>query len=81
MVGGVVPWSSKDRIEAKRAPRRSAFSIAMWTKMSLPVRSGVSENELEEIKYLIFLFLRSDVQAKRNVEFRYSTVNATKVRR
>ena len=40
-------------------------------------------SSLEEIKYLfkcIFPFLRSDVKAKRSVEFRHSTHNASKIR-
>ena len=39
---------------------------------------------LEEMKYLfkfIFPFPRSGVQAKRSVEFRHSTRNASKIRR
>ena len=43
MVGGVVPWSSKVEFEAKRAPWRLAFSFAVWTKMSFPMRNGGSE--------------------------------------
>ena len=36
---------------------------------------------LEEIQYLFFLFLRSGVETKRDVEFRHSTRNAPKTRR
>ena len=47
MVSGVVSWSSKVEFEAKRVPRRSAFSFTLWTKMSFPVRNGGSEDWLE----------------------------------
>ena len=43
LIGGIVPRSFIVEFEAKRAPRRSAFSLAVWTKMSFPVRNGGSE--------------------------------------
>ena len=36
---------------------------------------------LDEMKYLIFSFPRSAIGAKRDVEFRYSTRNVSRIRR
>lgn len=40
MVGGVFSPSSIVEIEAKRASRRSAFSLGVSSKMSFPIRNS-----------------------------------------
>ena len=44
MVGGDVPRSSKIELEAKKAPMRSAFFFAVWTKKSFSLRNVGSES-------------------------------------